>query len=125
MVRHSAENQKKYRKRQKRDNPEYLAKERLRGLMNYVPSHLLTKKMRDERNRRARESAARQRAGTARPQISEGQQPVPPSPSCSSTCSTGKYFTGYLVITIVPQLKVTNVCNIICALALFLKIKKC
>ena len=44
----------------------------------YVPSAELTPEARDERNARARESAARQAAGTARPREVQGRkEPAP------------------------------------------------
>ena len=82
MVLTNAENQRRWRERKKKYDPNYLAKEAARVGALYVSSAELTPEARDDRNERARESAARQAAGTARPRVLAGQQVPAPEEVC-------------------------------------------
>ena len=82
MVLNNATKQRRYRENKKRRDPKYLQKERVRVGALYVPSAELTPEARDERNARARESAARQAAGTARPREVQGRKEPAPKGVC-------------------------------------------
>ena len=92
MVKNNAANQARYRQRLIAEEPAaYYHKERDRKRAKYIPSSELTPEERDQRNQKARESAARVKAGVAakRPRVvlpTEEEEDEPPTAVSNNEC---------------------------------------